>query len=213
MFANYSLAEQQVNAKGGRYCPLSDADNKPAWLLPAGKLICPFGGPSCYESLGLHVTTGRLNLDLRCDEELEQTLTQFDQWFLTHFTPERADKLCKKKLTSEQIKDAYKPTLQKKGDYPSHVRCKINVGGQAACRFWTPDGRERNPPDDWRAVELKARLLVRSMWIMNGHKDMGFTIQVCDVQVFPRSRACPFKRCLEDDRDFADELASALDEA
>ena len=63
MFANFELSDPQVNAKGGRFCPLSDG-KKAAIIFPEGKLYAPFGGPSTYDG-GAY--TPRQTLELRCD--------------------------------------------------------------------------------------------------------------------------------------------------
>jgi len=185
MFANYKLADPQVNAKGGRYCPLSDGD-KPAWILPSGKLYSPFGGPSTYEAA---VYTPRQTLELRCDEELAATIRAFDEWAKTYIL-EHSERLFKKKLTPQQIQEGYRSPMHQKGDYAPNLRTKIDLEGRMACRYWTPEGICQGPPDDYKMCEIRVRLLIRSMWFMQ--KEFGFTLQVMDMQVHTRSHVCPF---------------------
>ena len=185
MFANYQLADPQVNAKGGRYCPLSDGD-KSAWIIPTGKLYSPFGGPSLYEAA---VYTPRQTLELRCDEELAATIRAFDGWAKGYIL-EHSERLFKKKLTAQQVDEGYRSPMHQKGDYAPNLRTKIDLEGRMACRYWTPDGQSQGPPEDYKMCDFRVRLLIRSMWFMKN--EFGFTIQVMDMQVHPRSHTCPF---------------------
>ena len=185
MLTNYQLADPQVNAKGGRYCPLSD-DRGPAWILPCGKLFAPFGGPSTYDG-GAY--TPRQTLELRCSTDLETLMQQFDEWVLGYLET-HAERFFKKKLTRQQLLDGYKSPMHRKGDYPPNLRCKIDLEGRMACRYWSEAGAERGPPDDYKLCDLKVRIMARSMWFMQ--KDFGFTLQITDMQIFPRPHICPF---------------------
>ena len=63
-----------------------------------------------------------------------------------NYLAERADKLFKGKACE------YRDCLQQRGDYPSQVRCKLNLAGTKACRFWDQNKeRMAEAPCDVRA--------------------------------------------------------------
>ena len=85
----------------------------------------------------------------------------------------------------------YKPLLLLKDDYPALVRCKINVRGTKACRFWTPACERREMPDDLRECRLVPRVQFKSLWIMGS--DVGLSVEVLDLMVDQAPDACPFE--------------------
>ena len=63
-----------------------------------------------------------------------------------NYLAEHADMLFKGKACE------FRDCLQQKGDYPSQVRCKLNLAGTEACRFWGQNKeRMAEAPCDVRA--------------------------------------------------------------
>ena len=152
MFAEYELSDPQVNAKGGRFCPLSDG-KRAALIFPEGALYAPFGGPSTYDG-GAY--TPRQTLELRCDEQLVSIMKDFDAWVIPYLEA-NAERLFKRKLSKKQLLEGYKSPMHQKGDYAPNLRCKIDLEGRSTCRYWTPNSIETLPPDDYKQSDLKVR--------------------------------------------------------
>lgn len=196
-FKDLQIGPVRTNAKGGRFCQITQ-NGWYAFILPSGNLVAPFGAPTKYDAAPspqqAQSLTGRLTWELRCDEELERTLSSLDAWLLSYLTPEETERVFSKRMTREQVKAACRSTLRRKDGYDPTARIKINLGGPKGCRFWNANGNEIEMPEDWRACEFKVRLLVSGLWLMNGQADIGVTLLATDIQVFPKPRACPFKR-------------------
>ena len=205
MFANFELSDPQVNAKGGRFCSLSD-DKKAAILFPQGKLFAPFGGPSTYDS-GPY--TPRQTLELRCDDELAAIMREFDTWAISYLEA-NAERLFKKKISKKALMENYRSPMHQKGDYQPNLRCKIDMEGRGVCRYWTPNAVETIAPDDYKAHDLRVRIHIRSMWFMQAQ--FGFTLQITDIQLFPKTPVCPFKMTEIESSPFSKEESCCMEE-
>ncbi len=96
----------------------------------------------------------------------------------------------KKSLNQEQIKDLYKSPITKRGDFPTHLRCKINVSGSSICRCWDIDNNRTQIPDDLKNCDLVPRIHISHMWMMA--KEVGFVLNVIDMMCIPKEEVCPF---------------------
>jgi len=57
-------------------------------------------------------------------------------------------------------------------------------------KYWTAEGKPRDPPVDWREAEVKAKILVSHVWFMGA--SCGIVLAVQDLLVIEGSRAFPF---------------------
>ena len=96
-------------------------------------------------------------------------------------------------MTREEIDAGYRSPLSTAGEYLPLVRTKITVEGPKACKFWTLDGKPREPPEDWRKVSLRPILSISHLYIMG--KEFGWVILCADIQICDNPQAsCPFAR-------------------
>ena len=192
-FENWQLADVVVTPKGGKQCPLQTSAKAPIILSPPFTLTTPFG-PSVYEG---NPNVARLNLDFRCNPELEEWCKKFDQWAVNYIAT-NSEKLFGKKMTTAQVKDSLRPLAVKRNeDYPALLRTKLQTTGPMQVRYWNPKGEVCEPPEDWRQCEFKVRLHVRSLYLMG--KDFGWVSQATDIQVFERKIECPFEAVAEEE--------------
>ena len=78
-----------------------------------------------------------------------------------------------------------------KGEYQSHLRCKLNSAGTKSCRCWGLDKQRIDMPEDLRApAALVPIVQVKSLWIM--HKEVGLTLEATDVMCAIPEGTCPF---------------------
>jgi hypothetical protein len=183
-FALWSLADVNVNAKGAKTCQLQSENGK---VQQSADDFCtaPFG-PNNFDKDPLAT---RQNLELRVTPQLEAWFTQFDEWMVSYLL-EHSERIFKKQLTMEQVRESYSPCLKRQGDYPPLLRTKINSTGRQACRYWTVDQKKREAPEDWRMSEVRPMLHLSHLWIMG--RQCGIVINTTDLLVRESSTAFPF---------------------
>ena len=147
-------------------------------------MLSPFGATS----FGDEVNT-RLTIEFKLDEKQVEHWDAFDTWAIAYLV-EHSDRLFKKVLTIEQVKEAYKSPVTRKEGYQPHLRCKINTSSDKACRTWNTnsDGIELPP---LRNVLCVPRITLSHLWIMS--RDCGFVLSVNDIMASaPLEILCPF---------------------
>ena len=182
------LAEQQVNSRGAKFFPLSDTGGERVFWTFGSKsdpLSTQWGVSQFDPSAG----STRCNMDFICDTQMITSLSAFDAW-ARQYIEKNSHRLFNKTLTDGQVADGYKHTLIERGAYPSQVRCKINLSGPRAVRCWDEQGNPRDAPENWRACKFVAKVNASHLWIMS--KEMGFVLNITDLQIFEESRVCPF---------------------
>ena len=183
----FELAEQQVNAKGAKFCPLSSKGERVHLTL--GSRDAPLQtqwGPSSFDASS---TSTRCNFDFVCDEKLTQQLQQVDTWAKAYIE-KHSQRLFGKVLTAQQVNDNDKPILIERGSYPSQLRCKINMAGSKQVRCWDENGQPRPPPQDWKNCKFVARVNLSHLWLMS--REMGWVVNITDLQIFEDQWVCPF---------------------
>jgi hypothetical protein len=183
-FDNWSLADVHVNAKGAKTCQLT-VEGRPMHRSSVGFCTAPFG-PSNFDK---DVLATRQNLELRLPLELQTYFDEVDQWMLKYLET-HSERIFKRVLSKEQVRDAYHPTLKRQGDYPPLLRVKIDSEGRRACRYWTVDQKPREAPAYWGGADLKVMFHLSHLWIMG--TSCGLVINATDLLVQETSTAFPF---------------------
>ena len=179
---DWQLGDVQTSPKGIRSAPLTDSKGNPIIVHLADlqkALTAPFGSSAFNDP-----TAARQNICFRIDSELQEKIATVDLYMADYIKTHAARLFKGKHMT-------YKPLLLLKDDYPALVRCKINVRGTKACRFWTPACERREMPDDLRECRLVPRVQFKSLWIMGS--DVGLSVEVLDLMVDQVPDACPFE--------------------
>jgi hypothetical protein len=144
-------------------------------------------GPSNFDK---DASAARQNLESRVTGEAASYFRGLDDWAVDYIAA-HSERLFKKHLSLQQVKDAYHPCLRRALGYEPLLRCKINMpNSRGACRYWTAGGEEREAPLDWRDAEVKPRVHVSHLWLMGG--SCGIVVNITDLLVAEASRAFPF---------------------
>ena len=186
-FEAYQLGEQQVNARGAKFCPLSAGGGR-VQLKFGGKAkpLSTQWGPSTFDpSAG----TSRANMDFICDEQMCVELKALDTW-TRGYLEKQSQRLFGKALTKDQVKEGYRPSLIERGAYPPSVRCKINLSGARAVRCWNEHGVPREVPENWKNCKYMALATLSHLYIMS--KEYGWVLNITDLQIFEEPQVCPF---------------------
>ena len=191
-YSQLALANVSVTAKGAKMAMLSNGADRCHFTFP-GPSSAPFG-PSNFDK---DPAATRQNLDIRVSGETADWFEGLDAWAVDYLCA-HSERLFKKNLSLAQVRDLYHPCLRKAPGYDPLLRCKYNVPGtRGACRFWTADGQEREPPSDWREAELTPHVHVSHLWLMGG--SCGLVVNVSDLLVAEASRAFPFGQPMSDE--------------
>ena len=184
-----ALSEPFVSARGAKSCALTLDGHKHIVTLGSRSdlLTTPFGA----SSFGDDATTRKtIEFRLAQDSIWLAYFETIDAWAIPYIAL-NSERLFKKTLTDDQVREVYKNIVQRKGTYPATIRCKINVAGGGAVRCWSALDQRMSIPEDLRAFELLPRVHISHLWIMN--RDCGFVINVLDLQCVEASTACPFQ--------------------
>ena len=144
----------------------------------AATLTTPFGASSFNNE-----ETNRKTVDFRVTPELEEFLHRLDAWACLYLA-DNSERLFKGRVPE------YRPCLQKKGDYTPTVRCKLNVAGQKACRFWSERCEKIEMPADLRECGLVPRVHAKSLYVMG--REVGLVLEVTDLLCVLPTETCPF---------------------
>ena len=180
-FNNWQIGEVLTSQKGAKCAPISD-NGKPI-TLQLTSIHEPLSSPFGISSFGAEETT-RKSLELRCTPELEAFVIRLDAWARAYIQ-DNAERLFKGKPID------YRDCLQLKGEYPSQLRCKLNIAGAKSCRFWDINKQRIDMPEDLRPpAEIVPIVQVKSLWIM--HKEVGITLEATDLMCLIPEETCPF---------------------
>ena len=180
-FDNWHIGEVLTTQKGARCAPIND-NGKPM-ILQLTSIHDPLSSPFGVSSFGPEETS-RKSLELRCTPELEAFVQRLDAWARAYLQ-DNVERLFKGKATE------YRDCLQLKGEYPSQLRCKLNIAGTKSCRFWSHDKQRIDMPEDLRApTALVPIVQATSLCIM--HKEVGITLECSDLMCITPEGTCPF---------------------
>lgn len=168
------LRDVVVSSRGSKSAQLILENGGAVTHLFPEYTISPFGGPSSYDK---DPTAARLNLDVHVNDETMHFFEQLDSWALSYLL-EHSQRLFKKELTDASITERYKSLLRPSDKYPTVLRMKINLAGPRACRFWNAQGEQIEPPQDWKGLSFKPKVIIPHFWIMS---DFGFLCNVTDI--------------------------------
>jgi len=185
-----ALADVVVSSRGAKVCPVHFADDrlKQAYYNHPNFITAPFG-PSCFDTSSGEAP--RQNLEFRCDDVMFKYFSGIDTWAIDYIA-NNSERLLKKSLTPEQVKERYHPLVRQKGGYDPLLKCKICMPGLSPtpCRVWDTDAKPTALPTNWRTAQLRPRIHISHMWIMG--TDIGLVCLVTDLLVREESHAFPF---------------------
>jgi hypothetical protein len=186
MFSQLHLADAVISARGAKSCALTDGSAKCIITVGArdALLTTPFGLCSFGEE-----PTQRKSIELRLNPQWLEYFQNFDSWAVTYLSV-NSERLFKKQLTVDQLKEMYKPCVSQRGSYPATLRCKATLGGSAAVRCWDALDQRMAVPEDWRNYELLPRVHISHLWQMS--RECGFVMNIQDCMCIQQNSECPF---------------------
>ena len=185
---NFELKDPQISTRGAKSATLIKGKDNEGVFLSLGSKLNPVKTPFGATSFNDEAAT-RKTIEFTLSPDQETKFQDFDKWAIAYLS-KNSDRIFKKSLTQEQIKDLYKSPVTKRGDFPPHLRCKINVSGSAICRCWDVENNRTQLPDDLKNCDLVPRIHISHMWMMQ--KEVGFVLNVIDLMCIPKEELCPF---------------------
>ena len=185
--SNLILKDPQISARGAKSCPILNAQGNKVFFNLGSKsepVSSPFGATSFNDE-----ATSRKTIEFNLTEGQEEQFKRFDEWAISYLS-EHSERLFKKKLTPDQVREGYRSQVTKKGSYLGHLRCKINSSGIAMVRCWSTEDKRREMPADLRTHEMVPRINVSHLWMMS--REYGWVLQVNDLMVCESVEECPF---------------------
>ena len=185
--SNLILKDAQISARGAKSCPIINAQGDKVFFNLGSKdkpVSTPFGASSFNDE-----ATSRKTIEFNLTEEQEEQFKRFDEWAIGYLS-EHSERLFKKKLTPDQVREGYRSPVTKKGSYRGHLRCKINSSGTTMARCWNMEDKRREMPADLRNHEMVPRINVSHLWMMS--REYGWVFQVNDLMVCEGVEVCPF---------------------
>ena len=185
---NFTLADTQTSSRGAKTCTLLSAKGDKI-IFTLGSLSRPTSTPFGASAFN-DEQTSRKTLDLRINEEEFNFFKQLDDWSIDYLT-KNSERLFKKSLTRDQVKEHYRSPVTQKDGYQPLVRTKINTLGQAAARCWSGQRENIQLPEDLRDCNFIAQVHLSHLWVMG--RDFGWVISCQDLMILEEVRhECPF---------------------
>lgn len=184
----FQLLDTQTSSRGAKSAALVKTDGSKVFFTlgdSCAPTSTPFGASNYNDQESVRKT-----LDLRINEQEAQFFDDLDAWALDYLT-KNSERLFKKALTREQVREHYRSPVSKKEGYQPLVRCKITTAGNNAVRCWNTERERADLPEDLRSCQFFAAVNVSHLWIMG--RDFGWVINANDLQILSEdTRECPF---------------------
>ena len=159
-----------VEAENLKFASLTTAGG-PIILTLSG--VAPFEPSSWEESLVK-------NLDIRLDAETESKLECMQFCIAERFS------------LPKYKRDAFKPFLHKREEYPANLRAKLLTTGLTKTRFWGKDKKQTGAPESFAGATFEAKVLLKGIWY--AEECWGTSLQATDMMLLtdPPTAECPF---------------------
>ena len=156
---------------------------KPIELTLEG-LYSPFDLGSFQEA------STRKTLTLRLPKEWDNVFDCMESC-LVHEAQEQSSRFFGQPQSPEQIADAYKAITKKNGDYPRHLKVKVQTAGISSVRYWDKDRKRISAPVDHTGLLFTAKVVLRSLWF--AEDAWGTVAEATDLMLQDEvTTECPF---------------------
>jgi len=190
--SQWTLKDPIVSQRGAKSCPLT-LDDGTAVIVHLGSTDAPVTSPFGASSYGDEASV-RKTLEFSLDPDQVQAWDAVTNW-LHGYLLANAERLMKKRLSADTIRENLRPPAVQKGDYRPLLRTKVTTTGVHAVRCWNEKGHRIELPEDLRGVPVIARLHVQSLWMMS--KEFGLVLTCTDLKIlegaWTAGSACPFE--------------------
>ena len=90
-----------------------------------------------------------------------------------------------------ELSSTYKAITKQNGEYPHHLKVKVNTDGPRAARYWDANKARINPPVNHAGQTFDVKVVIRSVWFLDDAWGL-----VCDATDFLLQEQmavdCPF---------------------
>ena len=181
----FQLQDTQTSSRGAKTCTLLSAKGEKI-VFTLGPTSTPFGAGSYGDE-----ATTRKTLDLRVFDTESEFFKELDNWAVDYIA-KNSERLLKKSLTRDQVKEHYRSPATAKEGYQPLVRTKINTFGQNAVRCWSTTREVIGLPEDLKNCNFLAQVHLSHLWMMG--RDYGWVISCQDLMILDQvSQECPFE--------------------
>ena len=191
LYTQFDFASLAIEppARGSRLAPIYSCKSRavPTFLLAERPtLFTPFGASAWEEG------QTRLSIIFHISDELAAWFDTVDEHFVRQLAA-KSEELLKKKMSENDVRAIYKPTITRKDGFPPGLKCKYNIGGSKAVRCWTEEGAPvmLEDPKDIRDHPCSAIVKPTGMWSL-GNKEIGISYDVVSMLLAPSTNQCPF---------------------
>ena len=108
--SNLILKDPQISARGAKSCPVLKANGDKVIFNLGSKAepaSSPFGATAYNDE-----ATSRKTIEFNLTPEQEEEFKRFDEWAVSYLS-EHSERLFKKSLTSDQVREGYKSPVTK----------------------------------------------------------------------------------------------------
>jgi len=143
-----------------------------------------------FELGSMDVANSRKTLTLRLPGHMDEPFACAEA-ALVHEVASRSSDFFGRLLSEEQIGAMYKPITRKNGEFPRHLRVKVNTVRGNRTRYWDASRARAEPPDSHAGAFFNARVQLRAIWI--GADAWGLVCDATDLQMQETEAVdCPF---------------------
>ena len=134
--------------------------------------------------------SARKTLTLRLLKEWDAPFDCMESCLL-HEVQERSAEFLGSPQSPEHIAELFKPITKKSGEYPRHLRVKVQTSGAYAVRYWDKDKKLCSAPNDHSGMHFTAKVILRSLWFSDDA--WGLCAECTDLMIQDQVIvACPF---------------------
>jgi hypothetical protein len=183
----WHIKEPQISARGAKSCTIQDATGGKIFFTLGAKsepVTTPFGATAFNDEL-----TCRKTIEFNLSPAQELQFDKFDKWSIGYLAL-HSERLFKKQLTEEQVREGYRSPVTRKAGYGAHLRCKINTSGKGMVRCWDVNGQRMELPADLRYSDMVPRVNISHLWMMS--REYGWVFQTNDLLLAENQEECPF---------------------
>jgi len=132
----------------------------------------------------------RKTLTLRLPKEWDNPFDCMEACLL-HEVQEQSGRFFGQPQTAEHVTDAYKAVTKKNGEYPRHLKVKVQTTGVSSARYWNKDRKRISAPADHAGLLFTAKVVLRALWF--AEDAWGLVAEATDLMLQDEvSAECPF---------------------
>ena len=140
--------------------------------------------------LGSFNENTRKVLTLRLPKEWDEVFECMEACLL-HEVQEQSGRFFGQPQTAEQVSDSFKVVSKKNGEFPRHLKVKVQTSGIASARYWDKDKKRISAPEGHIGLLFTAKVVLRALWF--AEDAWGLVAEATDLMIQEEVNVeCPF---------------------